>query len=106
MRQRAAADPLAELKQRMEMPLGAENFELAELNAVAERGRHFSRLELAVVRASLTLLCMARKLRLGYAGAICHVMSRGDQREAIFLPMQRLVPGNPSVSRGTAGASQ
>jgi hypothetical protein len=44
---------------------------------------HFSRIEVAVVRASLTLRCMARKLRLEYAGAICHVMNRGDQREVI-----------------------
>ena len=27
---------------------------------------------------------MARKLRLEYAGAIYHVMNRGDRREAIF----------------------
>lgn len=27
---------------------------------------------------------MARKLRVEYAGAIYHVMSRGDRREAIF----------------------
>ena len=27
---------------------------------------------------------MARKIRLEYAGAIYHVMNRGDQREAIF----------------------
>ena len=32
---------------------------------------------------------MARKFRLEYAGAICHVMNRGDQRAAIFIPMQR-----------------
>ena len=28
---------------------------------------------------------MPRKLRLEYAGAIYHVMNRGDRREAIFL---------------------
>jgi len=28
---------------------------------------------------------MARKLRVEYAGAIYHVMNRGDRREAIFL---------------------
>jgi REP element-mobilizing transposase RayT len=28
---------------------------------------------------------MARQLRIEYAGAIYHVMSRGDRREAIFL---------------------
>ncbi len=28
---------------------------------------------------------MARKLRLEYAGAIYHVMNRGDRREPIFL---------------------
>ena len=28
---------------------------------------------------------MARKLRIQYAGAIYHVMNRGDRREAIFL---------------------
>jgi len=27
---------------------------------------------------------MARKLRVQYPGAICHVMNRGDRREAIF----------------------
>jgi hypothetical protein len=27
---------------------------------------------------------MARKVRIQYPGAIYHVMSRGDQREAIF----------------------
>jgi hypothetical protein len=27
----------------------------------------------------------ARKLRIEYAGAIYHVMNRGDRREAIFL---------------------
>jgi hypothetical protein len=27
---------------------------------------------------------MARKLRVQYPGAICHVMNRGDQREAVF----------------------
>jgi len=27
---------------------------------------------------------MARKLRIQYAGAIYHVMNRGDRREAIF----------------------
>jgi hypothetical protein len=27
---------------------------------------------------------MARKLRVEYPGAICHVMSRGDRREPIF----------------------
>ena len=27
---------------------------------------------------------MARKLRVQYLGAICHVMNRGDQREAVF----------------------
>ena len=31
---------------------------------------------------------MARKLRVQYPGAICHVMNRGDQREAIFLDDQ------------------
>jgi hypothetical protein len=28
---------------------------------------------------------MARQLRIEYAGAIYHVMSRGDRKEAIFL---------------------
>ena len=28
---------------------------------------------------------MARKLRVEYAGAIYHVMNRGDQREGIFM---------------------
>jgi hypothetical protein len=28
---------------------------------------------------------MPRKLRVEYAGAMCHVMSRGDRREDIFL---------------------
>ena len=28
---------------------------------------------------------MPRKLRLEYSGEICHVMSRGDQRQDIFL---------------------
>jgi putative transposase len=28
---------------------------------------------------------MARQLRIKYAGAIYHVMSRGDRREQIFL---------------------
>lgn len=28
---------------------------------------------------------MPRKLRVGYPGAVYHVMSRGDQREDIFL---------------------
>ena len=28
---------------------------------------------------------MARKLRLEYAGAIYHVMNRGDRRELIFM---------------------
>ncbi|HEU5072052.1 MAG TPA: transposase, partial [Verrucomicrobiae bacterium] len=28
---------------------------------------------------------MPRKLRIEYAGAIYHVMNRGDRREAIFL---------------------
>ena len=28
---------------------------------------------------------MVRKLRIQYAGAIYHVMNRGDRREAIFL---------------------
>jgi hypothetical protein len=28
---------------------------------------------------------MARQLRIEYAGAIYHVMSRGDRRETIFL---------------------
>jgi hypothetical protein len=32
----------------------------------------------------LYLPAMARKLRVEYAGAIYHVMSRGDRREAIF----------------------
>jgi hypothetical protein len=27
---------------------------------------------------------MARKLRIEYAGAICHVMNRGDRQEPIF----------------------
>jgi hypothetical protein len=31
------------------------------------------------------LVPVARKLRLQYAGAIYHVMNRGDRREAIFL---------------------
>ena len=30
------------------------------------------------------LKCMARKIRIQYAGAIYHVMNRGDRREAIF----------------------
>jgi len=28
---------------------------------------------------------MARKLRVEYQGAICHVTNRGDRREAVFL---------------------
>ncbi len=28
---------------------------------------------------------MARKLRVEYAGALYHVMNRGDRREAVFL---------------------
>ena len=28
---------------------------------------------------------MPRQLRIQYPGAICHVMSRGDRREGIFL---------------------
>jgi len=35
-------------------------------------------------RSELMLPCMARKLRLQYAGAIYHVMNRGDRREPIF----------------------
>ena len=31
---------------------------------------------------------MARKLRIEYAGAIYHVMNRGDRREAIFADDQ------------------
>ena len=31
---------------------------------------------------------MARKLRVQYPGAICHVMNRGDPREAIFIDDQ------------------
>jgi REP element-mobilizing transposase RayT len=27
---------------------------------------------------------MARQIRIEYAGAVCHVMSRGDHQEAIF----------------------
>ena len=27
---------------------------------------------------------MARRLRVEYPGAVCHVMSRGDRRELIF----------------------
>jgi hypothetical protein len=41
---------------------------------------------------------MARKLRVQYPGAICHVMSRGDRREGIFKD----VTGHFKTSRSEA----
>ncbi len=39
-------------------------------------------------RGSWMLLCMARKLRLEYPGAIYHVMNRGDYREPMMERLQ------------------
>ena len=39
---------------------------------------------LATMRWLFTFWGTARKLRLEYAGAIYHVMNRGDRREAVF----------------------
>ena len=61
---------------------------------------------------------MARKLRVEYAGAIYHVMNRGDRRERIFMDdadRQRFVdtlgeacakaaPGHPGRNQGLVRA--
>ena len=61
---------------------------------------------------------MARKLRVEYAGAIYHVMNRGDRRERIFMDdadRQRFVdtlgeacakaaPGHPGRNQGLVWA--
>ena len=41
---------------------------------------------------------MARPLRIEYAGAIYHVTSCGDRREAIYLDEKEDLMGDPPVS--------
>jgi len=42
---------------------------------------------------------MARPLRIEYAGAIYHVTSRGDRREAIYLDEKEDLMGDPLTFR-------
>src|SRR5436190_533160 len=64
---------------------GKSNGEIADDLEKGEKGKRGQSLLLTQAGRLATLSRMSRPLRIQYEGALYHVVSRGDRREAIFL---------------------